>query len=49
MYIILCQFYLNVISKLHACTFVTCSLNVIEYLYASVRTARAVKERSRSE
>jgi len=29
-YRILCQFYLNVISKLHACTFVTCSLNVIK-------------------
>jgi len=25
------QFYLNVISKLHACTFVTCSLNVIDW------------------
>jgi len=30
MYIILCQFYVNVIRKLHACTFVTCSLNVID-------------------
>ena len=30
MYIILCQSYVNVICKLHACTFVTCSLNVID-------------------
>jgi len=29
-YIVLCQSY--VISKVHACTFVTCSLNVIDWL-----------------
>jgi len=31
MYIVLCQSY--VISKVHACTFVTCSLNVIDDIY----------------